>query len=98
MNAQILTHTADIDSSPLEFGEVDDPTPAPGEVRVQVSSCGICRTDLHIIEGDLPEARRPIIPGHQVVGVVDRVGEGCSELTVGQRVDQCKSVLRWQDG
>ncbi len=60
--------------------------PRAGEVRVRVNSCAVCRTDLHVIEGDLPAQRRPVIPGHQIVGVVDSVGEGCTRLTMGRRI------------
>jgi propanol-preferring alcohol dehydrogenase len=60
--------------------------PAAGEVRVKVRCCGICRTDLHVIEAELPPRKLPIIPGHQVVGVVDALGSGCNRLRTGQRV------------
>lgn len=96
MRAMELTECGDIDSSPLSLVELPDPEPGPGEVRVRVSVCAICRTDLHVIEGDLPKAKRPIIPGHQVVGVVNRLGEGCTRLTVGQRVGI--AWLRFTDG
>ena len=86
MQAVVLTRTAPIDESPLELREIGLPAPGPGEVRVRVRACGVCRTDLHIIEGDLPEVKRPVVPGHQVVGVVDRLGEGCEHLVEGQRV------------
>ncbi len=82
----VLDRSANIDDSPLVMREVDDPHPGGGEVRVRVSVCAVCRTDLHIIEGDLPERKRPIIPGHQVVGVVDELGEGCSTLKEGDRI------------
>ena len=86
MRAMVLDRSANIDDSPLVMREVDDPHPGGGEVRVRVSVCAVCRTDLHIIEGDLPERKRPIIPGHQVVGVVDELGEGCSALKEGDRI------------
>lgn len=63
-----------------------DPEPDPGDVRVRVSACACCRTDLHVAEGDLDLPRLPIIPGHQAVGVVDAVGAGCTRLRVGARV------------
>ncbi len=81
MRAAVLHETADIDSAPLRIAEVENPMPRAGEVRVRVNSCAVCRTDLHVIEGDLPAQRRPVIPGHQIVGVVDSVGEGCTRLT-----------------
>ena len=86
MRAAVLDRTADIESSPLELREVPDPEPGTGEVRVRVRTCGICRTDLHVIEGDLPETKRPLIPGHQVVGVVDRVGAECERFEEGDRI------------
>ncbi|MBI1368159.1 MAG: zinc-binding alcohol dehydrogenase family protein [Planctomycetes bacterium] len=86
MRAMILESTADIESSPLKAVELPDPTPGRGQVRVKVRSCAICRTDLHIIEGDLPEMKRPIVPGHQAVGIVDKLGPGCTRLKTGQRV------------
>jgi len=86
VRAAVLDGTADIDSSPLDVREVREPEPGPGRVRVRVRTCGICRTDLHVIEGDLPETKRPLIPGHQVVGVVDRVGDDCERFTEGDRI------------
>lgn len=86
MKAMLLTDIAPIDSSPLEPRDAPDPEPGPGEVRLAVRCCAICRTDLHVIEGDLPRRKLPIIPGHQIVGIVDRLGEGCRRLRIGQRV------------
>ncbi|MCH4267289.1 MAG: zinc-binding alcohol dehydrogenase family protein [Brevundimonas sp.] len=63
-----------------------DPTPGPGEVRLRVRACGVCRTDLHVVDGDLPPRRLPVVPGHEVVGRVDAVGPGVSGLRVGDRV------------
>ena len=86
MNAMVLNQIAPIESSPLAWSRVDDPHPGPGQVRLAVRCCAICRTDLHVIEGELPRQKLPIIPGHQIVGVVDSLGPGCSRLRVGQRV------------
>ena len=86
MQAMILDDNGPIGSSPLHLQEVTDPQPGPGEARLRVRSCAICRTDLHVIEGELPRARMPVIPGHQVVGIVDALGPGCSRLNVGDRV------------
>ena len=66
--------------------ERPDPTPGPGEVRVEVSACGVCRTDLHVVDGELPDIPYPIIPGHEVVGRVDALGSGVTDLTIGMRV------------
>ena len=63
-----------------------DPVPGPGEVRVKVNACGVCRTDLHVVDGELPKMRYPIIPGHEVVGRVDAIGGGVSDLSIGMRV------------
>jgi len=82
----LLRTSAKIEANPLAWEEVPDPVPAPGEVRIKVRCCAICRTDLHIIEEDLPPIRRPIIPGHQAVGAVDAVGAGCQRLKLNMRV------------
>lgn len=86
MKAMVLEGIAPIESSPLRLRDVPEPRPGPGEALVKVRACAICRTDLHVIEGELPRRKMPIIPGHQVVGVVDELGEGCRRLEVGQRV------------
>ena len=66
--------------------ERPDPTPAQGEVRVDVLACAICRTDLHVVDGELPATTFPIIPGHLIIGRIDRLGEGVTALEIGQRV------------
>ena len=86
MKACILRSPAPIQSNPLEFADVPKPEPAAGEVLVRVSVCGVCRTDLHVIEGELPPRKSPIIPGHQIVGVVEKAGEGARRFAVGARV------------
>jgi alcohol dehydrogenase, propanol-preferring len=70
----------------LTFSERPDPVPGPGEVRIKVSACGVCRTDLHVVDGELPDIPYPIIPGHEVVGRVDALGAGVGELKLGMRV------------
>jgi propanol-preferring alcohol dehydrogenase len=72
--------------SPLELTRVADPRPGPGQVVVKVHACGVCRTDLHVIDGELPHARSPVIPGHEIVGTVAEVGAGVAALAVGDRV------------
>ena len=72
--------------APLVLVERETPTPGPGELRVQVSTCAVCRTDLHLAEGDLPPRRPQTTPGHEVVGVVDEVGAGCHRFGPGDRV------------
>lgn len=86
MKAMVLETIAPIETSPMRLRQLDDPQPGPGEVRLRVSCCAVCRTDLHVIEGDLPEKKLPVIPGHQIVGAVDLLGRGCSRLKLGQRV------------
>ncbi|MDE3178278.1 MAG: alcohol dehydrogenase catalytic domain-containing protein, partial [Acidobacteriota bacterium] len=65
MKACILKSVAPIETNPLELREVPDPEPGDGEVRVRIAACGVCRTDLHVIEGELPPRKAAIIPGHQ---------------------------------
>lgn len=86
MQAMVLEEITAVETSPLKLRELPDPQPADGEVRLKVRCCAICRTDLHVIEGDLPRRKLPIIPGHQVVGVVDALGAGCRKFREGQRV------------
>ena len=66
--------------------ELPDRRPGPGELRVRVSACGVCRTDLHVVDGDLPHPRLPVIPGHEIVGRVDAVGPGVPATRLGERV------------
>ena len=73
-------------TSALALCDLPPPEPGPGEVRARIRACATCRTDLHIIEGDLPPRRMPVVPGHQAVGVVDAVGMGASRLALGERV------------
>ncbi len=75
MKACVLLATAPITSNPLEFEDVPKPEPGPGGVLIRVSVCGVCRTDLHVIEGELPPRKSPVIPGHQIVGFVEKMGE-----------------------
>jgi len=70
----------------LEWTELADPQPGPGEIRVKVSACGVCRTDLHVVDGELPNPKIPIIPGHEIVGRIDLLGAGVEELKIGERV------------
>ena len=86
MNAMVLERVAPIETSPLRPAELPVPEPGPGEVRLKVRCCAICRTDLHVVEGDLAEAKLPVVPGHQVVGTVDALGPGCGRFPLGRRV------------
>ena len=98
MKAMLLRRIAPVESAPLELVDLPIPEPGPGEVRIRVRCCAVCRTDLHVIEGDLPQQKMPIIPGHQIVGMVDKLGPplaasrqagaegGSGRLEIGQRV------------
>src|SRR5262245_13011994 len=86
MRAMVLRRQGSIDSRPLEPVELADPEPGSAEIRVRVHASAICRTDLHVIEGDLAAHRLPLVPGHQVVGTVDRLGPECRRFNHGARV------------
>jgi alcohol dehydrogenase, propanol-preferring len=86
MLAMALHNIAPIESSPLQATELPDPVAGPGGIRVKVKCCAVCRTDLHVIEGDLKPPAMPRVPGHQIVGVIDQLGVGCRKLKVGMRV------------
>lgn len=70
----------------LRLTERDDPEPGDGEVRLRVEACAVCRTDLHVVDGDLPHPKLPLVPGHEIVGIVDRVGPGVDATRLGRRV------------
>lgn len=70
----------------LEWTDLADPQPGPGEIRVKISACGVCRTDLHVVDGELPDPKVPIIPGHEIVGRIDSIGTGVEDLKIGERV------------
>jgi propanol-preferring alcohol dehydrogenase len=82
MQAMVLTRIG----GPLEWTELAERVPGPGEIRVRVAACGVCRTDLHVLDGELPDIVLPVIPGHEVVGRVDALGAGVDGLRLGQRV------------
>ena len=82
MQAMVLEEVG----APLASRELADPQAGPGEIRVRVAACGVCRTDLHVCDGELPRVRTPIIPGHEIVGRVDAIGSGVVGLEPGQRV------------
>lgn len=85
MRAQVLARAAPVAEAPLALEEREVPEPREGQVRVRVHVCACCRTDLHVVEGDLDLPVLPIVPGHQVVGTVDAVGDGCTRLRPGDR-------------
>ena len=82
MKAMVLNRPG----TPLEWTDLPDRRPGPGEIRVKVLACGVCRTDLHVVDGELPNPRSPIIPGHEIVGRIDAVGPGVAGLALGERV------------
>jgi propanol-preferring alcohol dehydrogenase len=92
----VLNRQAPIEQEPLELQDIQDPEPGPGEVRVRVSVCAICRTDLHVVEGDLDSLKLPLVPGHQIVGRIDKLGSECRSMSLGQRVGI--AWLRGTDG
>jgi len=85
MNAMVLDNPAPVETSPLTLRDLPAPIPGPREIRLRVLACGVCRTDLHVLEGQLPPRRPRIIPGHQVVGDVDSLGPGASRFAPGDR-------------
>jgi alcohol dehydrogenase, propanol-preferring len=86
MKAMLLRSHAPVHERPLEWVDLPDPEPGPGEIRVRVAACAVCRTDLHVIEADLPPRKVPIVPGHQIVGTVARLGPGSGRFRTGDRV------------
>ena len=86
MKACVLEATGPIESRPLRYQDVAAPEPGPDEVRIRVNCCGVCRTDLHVIEGELPQRKMPVIPGHQVVGRVEAAGANAKRFPMGVRV------------
>jgi alcohol dehydrogenase, propanol-preferring len=86
MRAWVVARPGPIDTGPLEMVERAVPDPGPGEVRVRVRTCGVCRTDLHLAEGDLPPRRPAVVPGHEVVGMVDALGDGSARFALGDRI------------
>jgi propanol-preferring alcohol dehydrogenase len=86
MKAMLLEGFAPIDHNPLRFVDIPKPEPGPDEVLLRVKVCGVCHTDLHTVEGELPEVKLPIIPGHQVVGTVEKLGGEASRFKEGDRL------------
>jgi propanol-preferring alcohol dehydrogenase len=92
MRAMVL----DQQREPLRLAELPDPRPGPGQVLLRVHTCGVCRTDLHVVDGDLHEPKLPLVPGHQIVGTVEGVGDGAERYRLGQRLGV--PWLGWTDG
>jgi propanol-preferring alcohol dehydrogenase len=82
MHAMVLTAPG----APLQFQQRNDPTPGPGAVRIAIGACGVCRTDLHVVDGELPGISYPIVPGHEVVGRAEALGPGVTAVKIGDRV------------
>ena len=80
MKACLLHSPAAVETNPLTFTDVARPQPGKGEILVRVKMCGVCRTDLHVVEGELPPRKSPVIPGHQIVGIVEELGRDSSTL------------------
>lgn len=91
----ILRRAQRVEDNPLEFAEVETPMPRTNEIRIAVRVCGVCHTDLHTVEGEIALPKLPVIPGHQIVGVVESVGQGVSRFTLGDRVGV--PWLNWTD-
>jgi propanol-preferring alcohol dehydrogenase len=92
MRAMVLERARE----PLQARELPDPEPGPGQVLIAVRACGVCRTDLHIYDGELEHPKLPLVPGHQIVGTVAGLGEGAERFDPGQRVGV--PWLGWTDG
>ena len=71
---------------PLKLVERADPLPGPGEIRLRVEACAVCRTDLHVVDGELERPKLPLVPGHEIVGIVDMAGDGADVARIGRRV------------
>jgi propanol-preferring alcohol dehydrogenase len=103
MKAMVLARPGPIEGSPLELEDLPEPAPGPGEIAIRVLSCGLCHTDLHTVEGDLPLPRLPLVVGHQIVGEVEALGSGVEGFRPGDRVGvpwlggacgRCRQCLR----
>lgn len=86
MKAMVLEKCRPVESEPLRMADIPPPQPGPREILVRVLACGVCHTDLHTVEGDLGVERVPIVPGHEIIGVVEGMGDGCQRFRVGQKV------------
>lgn len=82
----VLEECKSIDQKPLKLLEIPEPVPVRNEIRIKIKACGVCHTDLHTVEGELPLPRMPIVPGHEIVGIVDELGEECHRYKKGERV------------
>ena len=106
MKAMVLKKNDPIEKSPLKYTEVSKPEPNKNEIRIKVRTCGVCHTDLHEIEGDLPIKKQNLVPGHEIIGIVDKCGENVENFSNGDRVGvpwlfsacgSCKYCIRGQE-
>src|SRR6185503_2599303 len=86
MKAMVLERRGPAGPRSLALRRIPDPVPRDDEILVRVRACGVCRTDLHVVEGDLPDSALPVVPGHQAVGTVEGAGPDCRRFRAGQRV------------
>ena len=86
MKAMVLEETRPAEEQPLRLAEIADPVPGPGQIRIKIGACGVCHTDLHVVEGELPPKKLPLVPGHEIAGVVDLAGDGVTRFQRGDRV------------
>ncbi len=86
MKAMLLYKQEPIENNPLKLEEVETPSIGEDEVLIEIKCCGVCRTDLHIVEGDLELVKKPLIPGHQVIGIVKEIGSSVDNVSIGDRV------------
>jgi len=86
MKAMQLDQPGPVESHPLKLVDIETPEPGPNDLLVHVKTCGVCHTDLHIVEGDLELPHLPTVPGHEIVGIVEKVGRGVTRFQVGARV------------
>jgi propanol-preferring alcohol dehydrogenase len=82
----VLREPRPVEENPLEVVDMPAPEPVPGQIRLRVRACGVCHTDLHLVEGEIPSFRLPVVPGHQIIGRVEALGEGVERFAVGDRV------------
>jgi len=86
MKAMALTAPKPVEENPLSMMDLPDPQPGAGQIRLQVRVCGVCHTDLHTVEGELQLPKLPLVPGHEIIGIVDAIGPGVTRFQVGDRV------------
>jgi propanol-preferring alcohol dehydrogenase len=86
MKAMVLREPKLAEENPLRLSELPQPEPGPGQVRIRVQACGVCHTDLHLVEGEIALPKLPVVPGHQIVGRVDRLGDGVTRFALDDRV------------